>query len=109
MNAKNKLPKNVLTSDSLILPFPFRHLRSNNIQEGEGTITLCTTFFQLLYSFYFIHTLLHQRNTFKMPTRDGSSSSSQLPRVLLQVNPGIARQLEGRIGMLERLRCKSFF
>ncbi len=43
----------------------------------------------------------------KMPTSNRlnrSSNSSQLPRVLLQVNPGIARQLEKRVNLLEKLR-----
>ncbi len=36
-----------------------------------------------------------------------TANSSQLPRVLLQVNPGLDRQLNEKLSLMDRLREKS--
>lgn len=36
-----------------------------------------------------------------------TTNSSQLPRVLLQVNPGLDRQLNEKLSLMDRLRDKS--
>lgn len=39
-------------------------------------------------------------------TDNRKASSSQLPRVLLRVNPGLSRQLDQKMAVLDKLRAK---
>ena len=38
--------------------------------------------------------------------KDGHQMTSQLPRVLLQMNPGLTRQLSRKLSLLDKLREK---
>ena len=39
---------------------------------------------------------------------NAQSTTSQLPRVLLQVNPGLTRQLTSKLAVMDRLREKNY-
>ena len=39
---------------------------------------------------------------------DAPSTTSQLPRVLLQVNPGLTRQLTSKLAVMDKLREKDY-
>lgn len=43
-----------------------------------------------------------------MRTNAQSTTTSQLPRVLLQVNPGLTRQLTNKLAVMDKLREKNY-
>ena len=51
---------------------------------------------------------LIQRNVMRTTPPSQSSTTSQLPRVLLQVNPGLTRTLRHRLAVMDKLREKNY-